>query len=475
MTSAVKRLKSLLLWAALALGPATGAGAQPADMTHELDQVVAAFRLQGLQPVGKHGFRQPTRWIEQSILAKRSTVALVADGRRDELKLGEELAMEVDLPLSGHTDASLVFVGYGLPAHTGGGGDFAGLDLRGKVLVAVANAPAGLSQGEADRIRQTSVYQTMARMGAVGMITIQASGHGVDSSPAIQGPTGFYMDVRGSDGLRPGFSAVVSQVAAGKLFDRSGRSFAEISATARAGRPLVGFALNKTLTASLTIQRRAVEEVAALAVLPGSDPTVQNEYVVVTARLSSVETLANLLQADKGRRRRPTLYAAFSERSGRNATGRALVAQNLHRAVVAGVLSIQDQAVDRVGLRGAGDSSLGAEAERLAAAQKLPLVRGALSAEDDLSLADAPLLALSPPGGEAAGALRVNFNAYVAALVRNIANAPERPSWSADSRFAPPQPSTFEEYEVFVMEMPVGHRGLRLVRGMASLGSPPAV
>ena len=72
MFRTAKHLKSVLVSAALMLAPAAGAGAQPSNPDADLNVLVAQFKLHGLIPVGKHGFLQTVRWVEQSVVAERS-------------------------------------------------------------------------------------------------------------------------------------------------------------------------------------------------------------------------------------------------------------------------------------------------------------------------------------------------------------------------------------------------------------------
>ena len=471
MTSAPpKRLTSIALWAALILAPAGAALAQPAPTAGELDQIVSQFKAHGLAPVGKHGFLQSIRWVEQSVAAERSTVTLVSATGRTDLKLGADLTLDLDSPLATRTEAPLAFIGYGLPTHAGGASDFAGQDLRGKVLVALDGAPAGLTDSDAARIRQAAAQQAMEQAGAVGLITISI---GKDGTVTATDASGFYIDAKPADAAQPAFAAAFNPAAAEKLFDRSGHSFAEVAALARAHRPLTGFALNKTLTANLQTQKRGFEEVAALATVAGSDPSLKNDYVVVAARLTPAETsstIEGLLPSDGAKPRRPILYAAFRERNRHNATARALLAQNIQNGTVAAVFSIRPDVAIQTGanqiqLGGARDSSLGAAAQQLAAARHLAVAPEGFSTADDLSPPDSPLLALSRPDATAGAAQQVNFDSYAAALIRGIADAPDRPQWAPGSQFAPPEPTRIEDATSFVFQMPVGRQGQRLISG----------
>lgn len=115
--------------------------AQPAEgMT--LDHLANAFREAGLEPGGDNG-----GWFQQVELVQYDRAAPVALGFRIG---GETIALEPgrDITASSRIDgrtridnAPLVFVGYGVSAPELGWDNYAGIDMRGKVAVVLANDP----------------------------------------------------------------------------------------------------------------------------------------------------------------------------------------------------------------------------------------------------------------------------------------------------------------------------------------------
>jgi Zn-dependent M28 family amino/carboxypeptidase len=75
---------------------------------------------------------------------------------------------------------------------------------------------------------------------------------------------------------------------ADKLFEGSGHSFAEILEAADNGKPLPHFAIPKRLRATVAVKRVDVESQNVVAILPGNDPVLKNEYVVFSAHLDHV-------------------------------------------------------------------------------------------------------------------------------------------------------------------------------------------
>ncbi len=81
------------------------------------------------------------------------------------------------------------------------------------------------------------------------------------------------------------FSASFNPAEAEKLFAGTGHTFLELLALADAQKPLPRFDLKKSLMASVVTENSAVESPNIVARLEGSDPTLKNEFVLVSAHL----------------------------------------------------------------------------------------------------------------------------------------------------------------------------------------------
>jgi Zn-dependent M28 family amino/carboxypeptidase len=72
------------------------------------------------------------------------------------------------------------------------------------------------------------------------------------------------------------------------LFKGSGHTFEEVGALADASKPVPRFALGQTLKVSVAAQRREVTSPNIVAKMPGTDPTLKSEFVVVSAHLDGL-------------------------------------------------------------------------------------------------------------------------------------------------------------------------------------------
>src|SRR4029077_20815648 len=81
---------------------------------------------------------------------------------------------------------------------------------------------------------------------------------------------------------------VFNPAAAESLFAGSGHTFAEIAALGKARKPLPHFGLAKSLKADAKVLSKKVESANLVGKLPGSDPALKNEFVVLSAHIDHI-------------------------------------------------------------------------------------------------------------------------------------------------------------------------------------------
>jgi len=268
--------------------------------------VVDQFKLYGLQPAGVNGsFYQPVRFDVQRVLAKDSSVALVENGKRIPLELGEDAILGTRLPQPAAIDAQLVFIGYGLHLPEAGYDDFNSLELpisalKGKIVVLVNGGPADLPGPLKSYARTGPLLQAIREAGAVGIISIPTPksmdfgwqrvsssasqpGMRLAAAPGDDAVVSRHPALADDHGVL--FTATFNPAQADKLFAGTGHTIAEILALADAQKPLPRFALNKSLDAKVVTDISQVTSPNIVAVLPGSDPQLKSQYVLVSAHL----------------------------------------------------------------------------------------------------------------------------------------------------------------------------------------------
>ncbi len=193
-------------------------------------------------------------------------------------------------------DAPLVFVGYGLDGTGDMPDSYAGVDVRGKVVVVYSGLPQGTRSDVAAHLNSDR-RRIAAQKGAIGMITISAPNDPLAAraiaAARTAGPrrttTWVGADGRGgraTDQLQ--FAAIVVGPAAEALFAGAPQTLQAVTAAAAANQPLRSFALRPRVAAARQTENRRFTSANVIGMIPGSDPALANEYVILTAHLDHI-------------------------------------------------------------------------------------------------------------------------------------------------------------------------------------------
>jgi Zn-dependent M28 family amino/carboxypeptidase len=252
--------------------------------------VVGQLTTDGLQPAGTKGFYQPVKFVSRQIVEKDSSITLVRNGAEEPLTLGADAIFSTRVDLAPEVGAPLVFVGYGLKIPEKNYDDLAGLDVKGKIAVLLSGSPAQIPAPLAAHY-QTAVerWKSFREAGALGIITVQnPASMDIPWSRISLNRTHASMDL-----ADPEFNETEGQklalyfnpVKAEKLFAGSGHSFQELAELAKDRKPLPTFPLTVSIKARAHVEQRQLESDNIVGKLPGSDPTLKNEYVVLSAHI----------------------------------------------------------------------------------------------------------------------------------------------------------------------------------------------
>ncbi len=269
-------------------------GRAPGSQGDALARLYLATRLEGmgLTPGGLDGdWNQPVPITGVTAKVVTPLRARKVGGTPLEFTAPDDYTVQAGR-LAAHTewkDAGLVFVGYGITAPEQDWDDFKGVDLRGKVLLVMNNDPEsdpGLFAGKRRLYygRWSYKYEEAARRGAVGAIVIHTTPSAGYPFQVIQGGHGsehFTLpEVEGVPTLA--IQSWCSEEAARKLAALGGHDLDALRATAetREFRP-VELGVTVDLATDNTV--REIRSANVVGVLPGSDPKLKDEYVLVSA------------------------------------------------------------------------------------------------------------------------------------------------------------------------------------------------
>jgi hypothetical protein len=242
--------------------------------------IAEVFRTAGLQPGGDGGqsyfqaFTVPT----EIRLGSVNTLAIAASASRA-LALGTEfvpLAVSAD----GVAQGEVVFAGYGITAPELRYDDYAGLDARGKIAIVLTGDPR--AEDPASPFRRPEAFHYSERAHKI----INAREHGARAILLVAHPRepDALPPLRGLSHSRGILAGVVTRAAADALLAPSGRRLADLAAAIdRALAPRSFAVAGVTARVEITLVRERAATVNVIGILPGADPRLRDEAVVIGA------------------------------------------------------------------------------------------------------------------------------------------------------------------------------------------------
>jgi Zn-dependent M28 family amino/carboxypeptidase len=254
------------------------------------EYLVARLKALGIAPAGSSGYYQPVELRSRDIVEADSSLTLLRGDVEEPLTLGKEAFFSTRIDLAPRVQAELVFVGYGLSVPEQGYDDFAGLNLKGKIAVVFAGSPASMPAALAAHYQSAAErWKALQAAGAIGILAVpnpasmdipwsRMSLSRTQTSMALVGAQ--YDDTPGEL-----FAATFNPEYADRLFTGTGHTFAEIAALGKDRQALPHFALPVSIRATTHLLTQEIHSNNLVAVLPGSDPVLKHEYVVLSAHL----------------------------------------------------------------------------------------------------------------------------------------------------------------------------------------------
>ena len=255
---------------------------------------VEQFEKAGLEPAGTDGFYQPITFKQYELDEEKSSLALVNGSETKSLSFADEAFFS---SRSTHDSvkltAPLIFVGYGLTIPEKNLDELAGLDLKGKIVVYLAGSPADIPTALASHYQTAGErWKSLRAAGAIGVVAIlNPASMDIPWSRISVNRNHPSMDLAGEEfdetpGLKIG--VLFNPASAESLFAGSGHTFAEVAALGKDRRPLPHFPLAVSLKAEATVNTTKIDSANLVGKLPGSDPALKNEYVVLSAHIDHV-------------------------------------------------------------------------------------------------------------------------------------------------------------------------------------------
>lgn len=339
-----------------------GRGSGTKGYTIAANYVATQFMAIGATPMGdpaKASFFQQVP-LRESKLVGQPVLTISGKGKSIRLDSNQQMLIGPNLLETQQLiEAPLVYVGYGMDRPELGLNDYAKLDVKGKIVVVLSGFPKGLNSELGAHLNSEKARMAMKR-GAIGVLTVPTRQDLKRRSwerrlETAGEPRSTWLKADGTAFLRaPGIraDALLHPDQAAQLFGTGKQSLDAILTEAEktGGRPR-GFALGMSAKLERTSEFRPYASPNVVAMIPGSDPSVANEYVLMTAHLdhigdhgkgadkinngaldnaAGVATMIEVAKAfakDGKRPRRPILFAAVTNEEG-GLLGSDYLAQN---------------------------------------------------------------------------------------------------------------------------------------------------
>ena len=264
------------------------------------EYVADQFKRAGVQPGGTKGYFQPVAFRSRRINEEQSSFALVNRRRSsndvqgeivNDVVLGDDATFSMRIEPALSVEAPLVFAGYGLQIPEAKHDDLRGLDVKGKIVVLLTGGPSHIP-GPLLAHYQSVRWEYLKKAGAIGVIGIQnPKGQDIpwDRSKLSRFmPALAIADPSLDETLGQQVAITFNPARAEKLFEGSGHTFGEVLRLSNDGKILPRFPLPLRARVKVAITATKVESDNVIGVLPGTDPALKNEYVVISAHLDHV-------------------------------------------------------------------------------------------------------------------------------------------------------------------------------------------
>ncbi len=242
----------------------------------------------GLLPANGDKYRQAINMLGQTILPT-SALRFTAGGKTLAPVLGTDVVFNNgNGQAATRFDAPIVFVGYGIEDEGEKWHDFAGADVKGKLIIAMVNDPQPTA-AEPNRFggksltypgRWTYKFEEAVRQGAAGILLIHTTAS--SSYPWSVPKNSFSHEQFHIAGPGNALQGWISEDMARTLFASSGQDLDKLRAAAEV-RGFKPVALSATVQASIDSKVRQIEEFNVAGIVPGTDPTLKSEAVIYSA------------------------------------------------------------------------------------------------------------------------------------------------------------------------------------------------
>jgi aminopeptidase YwaD len=256
-----------------------GRGPGTSGLARASSLIELRYKTLGLQPAGINGYTQPFTVTTGAKLKSDNSLVVVNGSTKNPLQINQDFE-PISFSSSGSFTGPMVFVGYGASADEFQYDDYAGLDVKDKIVVLLRYEPETFSA--------KTGHQGLTQHSQLVTKAINARNHGAKAVIFVNGKLGDgeedllmrFGGVSGPEDVGIMLLQVKNSVADG-WFKAAGKSLAEVQQQINTSGKPASFAFPQTLQLALTID---IEQTHArvdnvLAYLPGKS----DQYIIIGA------------------------------------------------------------------------------------------------------------------------------------------------------------------------------------------------
>ncbi len=253
--------------------------------------VQGQFKALGLRPGGEGNQYVQRVLLKKGVIEKGSSTFILRNINSKGWSYGNEFVFTPYMAREkSEITAPLVFAGFGISARELGYDDYKGIDVKGKIVVLLDQAPDIFGNNERAYFSSPNTkYQEAAMRGAVGVITLNMSKRTSWNAIVRRNAQGAFKWVDGQGHPHNSFEElkVIGSVNPDHhevLFSRSGKKLQDVYSRLKSGK-VQSFNLNIDAELKITTKHSVVESSNLIGIIPGSDAVLKNEYIVYVAHL----------------------------------------------------------------------------------------------------------------------------------------------------------------------------------------------
>lgn len=293
-TAAERRVRAHVTYLADDLMEGRGAGTRGHGLA--MNYVAAQFMRLGIEPAAEKGYQQSMAMRESRLDMEAGKLVIRHAGTEVALApINDMIARPTAGVAASEVTAPAVFVGFGIHAPEFNYSDFpAGIDIRGKIAVILAGSPKSLpATAKAHYSREKTAE--LVRRGAIGVVTVgtPAEEKRVAWAFTINGARFPAMRLINPDGSLEDAApqllgtASVNRTASAALFKYAPHQLDAVFAASERSEPQ-SFPLDVELTVGGRATVSDITSANVLGWLPGTDPALADEPLVVTAHIDHI-------------------------------------------------------------------------------------------------------------------------------------------------------------------------------------------